>query len=145
MKGLVLFLNWRCPGAGQLSVLFVSGNAQNGCGGCAPRWSFCVPSTKVRYCQSLSEEEKKELQVFSAQRKKEALGRGTIKLLSRAVMHAVCEQVALSRMNGPWWWCGWVSWGCEGDRASTCVGPKGIQKLSQRKAALYQMRINVYK
>lgn len=48
---------------------------------------------EVRYCQSLSEEEKKELQVFSAQRKKEALGRGTIKLLSRAVMHAVCEQV----------------------------------------------------
>ncbi|KAI2565180.1 PRICKLE1 isoform 10, partial [Pan troglodytes] len=47
---------------------------------------------EVRYCQSLSEEEKKELQVFSAQRKKEALGRGTIKLLSRAVMHAVCEQ-----------------------------------------------------
>uniref|UniRef100_A0A673UMS7 Prickle planar cell polarity protein 1 n=1 Tax=Suricata suricatta TaxID=37032 RepID=A0A673UMS7_SURSU len=48
---------------------------------------------EVRYCQSLSEEEKKELQVFSAQRKKEALGRGTIKLLSRAVMHAVCEQI----------------------------------------------------
>lgn len=48
---------------------------------------------KVRYCQSLSEEEKKELQMFSSQRKKEALGRGTIKLLSRAVMHAVCEQV----------------------------------------------------
>lgn len=31
--------------------------------------------------------------MFSSQRKKEALGRGTIKLLSRAVMHAVCEQV----------------------------------------------------
>lgn len=52
-----------------------------------------VFSLKVRYCQSLSEEEKKELQMFSSQRKKEALGRGTIKLLSRAVMHAVCEQV----------------------------------------------------
>lgn len=50
---------------------------------------------KVRYCQSLSEEEKKELLMFSAQRKKEALGRGTIKLLSRALMHAVCEQVIL--------------------------------------------------
>lgn len=57
---------------------------------------------KVRYCQSLSEEEKKELQVFSAQRKKEALGRGTIKLLSRAVMHAVCEQVNLSRGSRGW-------------------------------------------
>ncbi|XP_025739058.1 prickle-like protein 1 [Callorhinus ursinus] len=54
---------------------------------------------EVRYCQSLSEEEKKELQVFSAQRKKEALGRGAIKLLSRAVMHAVCEQCGL-KING---------------------------------------------
>lgn len=48
---------------------------------------------KVRYCQSLSEEEKKELQLFSSQRKKESLGRGTIKLLSRAIMHTLCEQV----------------------------------------------------
>ncbi|XP_030072147.1 prickle-like protein 1 [Microcaecilia unicolor] len=54
---------------------------------------------EVRYCQSLSEEEKKELQMFSAQRKKEALGRGTIKLLSRAVMHAVCEQCG-DKLNG---------------------------------------------
>ncbi|XP_058163805.1 prickle-like protein 1 [Dasypus novemcinctus] len=54
---------------------------------------------EVRYCQSLSEEEKKELQVFSAQRKKEALGRGTIKLLSRAIMHAICEQCGL-KLNG---------------------------------------------
>ncbi|XP_008843081.1 prickle-like protein 1 [Nannospalax galili] len=55
---------------------------------------------EVRYCQALSEEEKKELQVFSAQRKKEALGRGTIKLLSRAVMHAVCEQCGLKLSGG---------------------------------------------
>nr|XP_033814562.1 prickle-like protein 1 isoform X2 [Geotrypetes seraphini] len=54
---------------------------------------------EVRYCQSLTEEEKKELQMFSAQRKKEALGRGTIKLLSRAVMHAVCEQCG-DKLNG---------------------------------------------
>ncbi|XP_065272797.1 prickle-like protein 1 [Emys orbicularis] len=54
---------------------------------------------EVRYCQSLSEEEKKELQMFSAQRKKEALGRGTIKLLSRAVMRAVCEQCG-TKVNG---------------------------------------------
>ncbi|KAL4641455.1 prickle-like protein 1-like [Arapaima gigas] len=46
---------------------------------------------EVRYCQSLSEEEKKELQTFSCQRKKEALGRGTLKLLPRAFMHTVCE------------------------------------------------------
>ncbi|NWY74699.1 PRIC1 protein, partial [Erithacus rubecula] len=54
---------------------------------------------EVRYCQSLSEEEKKELQMFSSQRKKEALGRGTIKLLSRAVLHAVCEQCG-TKING---------------------------------------------
>lgn len=50
----------------------------------------------MRYCQSLSEEEKKELQIFSSQRKKEALGRGTVKILPRAVMHALCEQVTFS-------------------------------------------------
>ncbi|XP_069759202.1 prickle-like protein 1 isoform X2 [Narcine bancroftii] len=47
---------------------------------------------QLRYCQSLSEDEKKELQLFSAQRKKEALGRGTIKQLPRALMHTVCDQ-----------------------------------------------------
>ncbi|XP_075713161.1 prickle-like protein 1 [Rhinoderma darwinii] len=54
---------------------------------------------EVRYCQSLSEEEKKELILFSTQRKKEALGRGNIKILSRAVMHAVCEQCG-EKING---------------------------------------------
>ncbi|XP_069620846.1 prickle-like protein 1 [Ranitomeya imitator] len=54
---------------------------------------------EVRYCQSLSEEEKKELILFSTQRKKEALGRGNIKILSRAVMHAVCEQCR-EKING---------------------------------------------
>ncbi|KAL4612750.1 prickle-like protein 1-like [Arapaima gigas] len=47
---------------------------------------------EVRYCHSLSEEEKKELQLFSVQRKKEALGRGALKLLPRALMHTICEQ-----------------------------------------------------
>ncbi|KAI1882319.1 hypothetical protein AGOR_G00249450 [Albula goreensis] len=46
---------------------------------------------EIRYCQSLSEEEKKELQMFSVQRKKEALGRGALKLLPRALMHTICE------------------------------------------------------
>ncbi|XP_048357729.1 prickle-like protein 1 [Sphaerodactylus townsendi] len=54
---------------------------------------------EVRYCQSLSEEEKKELQIFSSQRKKEALGRGTVKLLSRAVMRTLCEQCG-TKING---------------------------------------------
>ncbi|XP_023696353.2 prickle-like protein 1 isoform X1 [Paramormyrops kingsleyae] len=46
---------------------------------------------EMRYCQSLSEEEKKELHMFSTQRKKEALGRGALKLLPRARLHAICE------------------------------------------------------
>ncbi|KAK7117952.1 hypothetical protein R3I94_023237 [Phoxinus phoxinus] len=46
---------------------------------------------EVRYCQSLSEEEKKELHMFSVQRKKEALGRGTLRLLPRTMLHAMCE------------------------------------------------------
>lgn len=43
------------------------------------------PSTsllQVRYCHSLSDEERKELRIFSAQRKREALGRGAVRLLS---------------------------------------------------------------
>ncbi|XP_042898366.1 protein prickle isoform X2 [Parasteatoda tepidariorum] len=37
---------------------------------------------EVRYCNSLHEDEKKELRLFSQQRKKEALGRGTLKQLA---------------------------------------------------------------
>lgn len=81
----------------------------------APAHTSVLSLSKVRYCQSLSEEEKKELQVFSAQRKKEALGRGTIKLLSRAVMHAVCEQVGLSRVSRRRW-----------------VGGSGVDGVAQR-------------
>uniref|UniRef100_A0A8C2CQA1 Prickle-like protein 1 n=1 Tax=Cyprinus carpio TaxID=7962 RepID=A0A8C2CQA1_CYPCA len=45
---------------------------------------------EIRYCQSLSDEERRELHMFSIQRKKEALGRGTPKLLPRALQH-ICE------------------------------------------------------
>ncbi|XP_061825569.2 prickle-like protein 1a [Nerophis lumbriciformis] len=54
---------------------------------------------EVRYCQSLGEEETKELLMFSIQRKKEALGRGTPKMLPRNRMHYVCEQCGES-ING---------------------------------------------
>ncbi|GFR12353.1 protein prickle [Trichonephila clavata] len=37
---------------------------------------------EVRYCNALHEDEKKELRLFSQQRKKEALGRGTLKQLT---------------------------------------------------------------
>lgn len=49
--------------------------------------------SQVRYCQSLSEEEKKELHMFSVQRKKEALGRGTVKLLPRNFLNSNCDHV----------------------------------------------------
>ncbi|XP_018494421.1 protein prickle [Galendromus occidentalis] len=37
--------------------------------------------SEARYCNSLSEEEKRELRLFSSQRKREALGRGTVRQL----------------------------------------------------------------
>lgn len=40
---------------------------------------------EVRYCRGLSDEERKELRLFSAQRKRDALGRGTAKQLVAAV------------------------------------------------------------
>ncbi|XP_019738551.1 prickle-like protein 1 isoform X1 [Hippocampus comes] len=46
---------------------------------------------EVRYCQALTEEENRELHMFSAQRKREALGRGTPKILPRALQHTRCE------------------------------------------------------
>ncbi|XP_055770340.1 prickle-like protein 1, partial [Salvelinus fontinalis] len=46
---------------------------------------------EVRYCHSLSEEEKRELHMFSVQRKREALGRGTPRMLPRALQHTLCE------------------------------------------------------
>ncbi|XP_051547385.1 prickle-like protein 1 isoform X2 [Myxocyprinus asiaticus] len=45
---------------------------------------------EIRYCQTLSEEERRELHMFSIQRKEAALGRGTPKLLPRALQH-ICE------------------------------------------------------
>lgn len=46
---------------------------------------------EVRYCHSLSEEERKELRLFSAQRKRESLGRGAVKQLSAAMP---CDNVS---------------------------------------------------
>ncbi|XP_077565437.1 prickle-like protein 1 isoform X2 [Stigmatopora nigra] len=46
---------------------------------------------EVRYCQSLTEEENRELDMFGAQRKREALGRGTPKILPRALQHTRCQ------------------------------------------------------
>ncbi|MEQ2211489.1 hypothetical protein XENOCAPTIV_003570, partial [Xenoophorus captivus] len=57
----------------------------------------------VRYCQSLSEEEKKELQMFSLQRKKEALGRGAVKLTPRNLQNGICVDHAQMTYDGLHW------------------------------------------
>jgi prickle len=52
-------------------------------------------NTMCRYCNSLSEDEKKELRLFSAQRKRDALGRGTVKQLPVTLQTpATCEAVS---------------------------------------------------
>lgn len=51
---------------------------------------ICV---QVQYCSSLEEEESKELKLFSQQRKRENLGRGTVRLFPVTITGAICEQV----------------------------------------------------
>lgn len=46
---------------------------------------------QVRYCHSLTEEERKELRLFSQQRKRDALGRGAVKQLAA---NQQCENVS---------------------------------------------------
>jgi prickle len=51
----------------------------------------------VRYCHSLSDEERKELRLFSAQRKREALGRGSVRQLPAAM---TCDAVSTRSSTG---------------------------------------------
>jgi len=56
---------------------------------------------EVRYCNSLTEDEKKELRLFSAQRKRDALGRGTVKQLPVTLQNpATCESCGDSILGG---------------------------------------------
>ncbi|CAM4624261.1 unnamed protein product [Lepidochelys kempii] len=48
--------------------------------------------SEAQYCSPLEEEEKKELKVFSQQRKRENLGRGTVRLFPVTITGAICEQ-----------------------------------------------------
>ncbi|XP_052418860.1 prickle-like protein 2 isoform X2 [Carassius gibelio] len=54
---------------------------------------------EVRYCTSLDEEEKRELKIFSNQRKRDNLGRGTVRPLPLTVTGAICEQCG-DQING---------------------------------------------
>ncbi|XP_063215984.1 protein espinas-like [Bacillus rossius redtenbacheri] len=47
---------------------------------------------EVRYCHGLSDEERKELRLFSAQRKREALGRGAVRQLCAAMACDSCQE-----------------------------------------------------
>uniref|UniRef100_A0A3B3SDM0 Prickle planar cell polarity protein 3 n=1 Tax=Paramormyrops kingsleyae TaxID=1676925 RepID=A0A3B3SDM0_9TELE len=48
--------------------------------------------SEPQYCNSLDEEEKKELRLFSQKRKRENLGRGSVRIFPVTMMGAVCQQ-----------------------------------------------------
>uniref|UniRef100_A0A7N9AR15 Prickle homolog 3 n=1 Tax=Mastacembelus armatus TaxID=205130 RepID=A0A7N9AR15_9TELE len=48
--------------------------------------------SEPQYCNSLDEEEKKELRLFSQQRKRENLGRGVVRLFPVTMTGAICQQ-----------------------------------------------------
>ncbi|XP_067383241.1 prickle planar cell polarity protein 3 isoform X3 [Channa argus] len=48
--------------------------------------------SEPQYCNSLDEEEKKELRLFSQQRKRENLGRGNVRLFPVTMTGAICQQ-----------------------------------------------------
>lgn len=51
---------------------------------------------QVRYCNGLDEEEKRELKLFSNQRKKDNLGRGNIRPFPLTVNGAICDKVHIN-------------------------------------------------
>lgn len=51
-------------------------------------------SPQAQYCTALEEEEKKELRAFSQQRKRENLGRGTVRIFPVTINGAICEEVS---------------------------------------------------
>lgn len=48
---------------------------------------------QVRYCNVLDEEEKRELKLFSNQRKKDNLGRGNVRPFPLTISGAICDKV----------------------------------------------------
>ena len=55
--------------------------------------SISMHFLQPQYCNSLDEEEKKELRLFSQQRKRENLGRGVVRLFPVTMTGAICQQV----------------------------------------------------
>lgn len=48
--------------------------------------------SEIRYCHSLTDEERKELRLFASQRKRDSLGRGTVKQL---LINRQCDGVSV--------------------------------------------------
>lgn len=48
--------------------------------------------SEAQYCTALEEEEKKELRAFSQQRKRENLGRATVRIFPVTITGAICEE-----------------------------------------------------
>lgn len=57
---------------------------------------------EARYCNGLSDEEKRELRLFSSRRKREALGRGSVRALPLNMQGIACEQVRGHRFICTW-------------------------------------------
>ena len=56
---------------------------------------------EARYCNGLSDEEKRELRLFSSRRKREALGRGSVRPLPLNMEGIACEQVSMMAVSCP--------------------------------------------
>ncbi len=50
----------------------------------------------LKHCHDMTEEEKKELKLFQAQRRRDALGRGTVRVIPESVegVTGICQQVS---------------------------------------------------
>lgn len=82
----------------QLEFLHVKVTIQNACMFYVPSFTHVTHLTQtlvaqVRYCNSLDDEEKRELKLFSNQRKRENLGRGNVRPFPVTMTGAICEQV----------------------------------------------------
>ena len=57
---------------------------------------ICKRIIHFRYCNNLSEDEKKELRLFAGQRKRDSLGRGTVKQMPVTLQAPLpCENVSI--------------------------------------------------
>ena len=60
---------------------------------------------EARYCNSLGDDERTELRLFNARRKRTALGRGSVRLLPDSLVNALCHQVPKGRLLGYFQYC----------------------------------------